>query len=53
MQWFQEHSEFNSNLFYIVGDSYGGMFGPMVATYILNGKFYFYFLNFFSIFIDF
>lgn len=35
-KWFQEHSEFNSNLFYIVGDSYGGMYGPMVATYILN-----------------
>lgn len=39
MQWFSEHPEFSKNSFYILGDSYAGMYAPLTASHIVNGEF--------------
>ncbi|KAE8649888.1 hypothetical protein Csa_011926 [Cucumis sativus] len=38
-QWFDDHPEFISNLFYIAGNSYAGMIVPIVALTILEGTY--------------
>ncbi|KAF3791757.1 Serine carboxypeptidase-like 6 [Nymphaea thermarum] len=35
--WFENHQEFLSNPFFIAGDSYGGIFVPMLATRVADG----------------
>lgn len=41
-QWFVSHPEFLSNPFYVAGDSYAGMFIPVITQIISNGKSAFY-----------
>ncbi|XP_031475021.1 serine carboxypeptidase-like 18 [Nymphaea colorata] len=37
MKWFENHQEFLSNPFFIAGDSYGGVFVPLLATRVADG----------------
>lgn len=37
-KWFSEHPEFSKNSFYILGDSYAGMYAPLTASHIVNGN---------------
>lgn len=38
VQWFVDHPQYLSNIFYIGGDSYAGKVIPLIAQYISEGK---------------
>lgn len=38
MQWFAEYPEYLPNPFYVVGESYGGIYVPTLSRSVANGK---------------
>ncbi|MCO5606999.1 hypothetical protein L7F22_061190 [Adiantum nelumboides] len=38
LKWFEEYSEFQSNAFYVAGESYAGVYVPTVVQEIVTGR---------------